>query len=246
MEEVEGKSFEEFITLKISSLSNYSRYSQIFDRIVSIILQWKIRFSHNSIVWKRFIKGGLKRLLKEVNESIPVIERVLTHITLLSENCKVTIFDLCSGFGFLSMFLSELLPPEKVHRIILIDKQWSREAINQKKDINSNQSSILELEENNNNVDNNKNNVVDNNEIKIHINIDTNIETNNDTNNDDGDDDAIEDNHENEENENNNNDNNNNNNTNKYISIDHLIGKISSSFCFFLFLCCYYYCDYTY
>jgi hypothetical protein len=32
----------------------------------------------------------------------------------LAQDEKLSIIDLCSGFGFLAMFLSELLPPEKV------------------------------------------------------------------------------------------------------------------------------------
>lgn len=36
----------------------------------------------------------------------------------------ITILDLCSGFGFLGMFLSEMLPPAAVERIVLLDKRW--------------------------------------------------------------------------------------------------------------------------
>eukprot|EP00959_Pyramimonas_sp_CCMP1952_P380352 7968393-Pyramimonas_sp.AAC.1 len=55
-------------------------------------------------------------LLKEINARIPVINAILESVKQLEveEGEKLTVVDLCSGFGFLSMFLSELLPPEKV------------------------------------------------------------------------------------------------------------------------------------
>ena len=38
---------------------------------------------------------------------------------------KIEVIDLCSGFGYLGMFLSEMLPPSKVSKITLVDKCWS-------------------------------------------------------------------------------------------------------------------------
>ena len=36
-----------------------------------------------------------------------------------------TVIDLCSGFGFFSMFLAELLPePALVREIVLVDSNW--------------------------------------------------------------------------------------------------------------------------
>ena len=37
---------------------------------------------------------------------------------------RFTVVDLCSGKGFLSMVLSEMLPTASVERIVLIDKAW--------------------------------------------------------------------------------------------------------------------------
>jgi tRNA1(Val) A37 N6-methylase TrmN6 len=45
-------------------------------------------------------------VLNAILESVKHIE--------VEEGVKLTVVDLCSGYGFLSMFLSELLPPEKV------------------------------------------------------------------------------------------------------------------------------------
>eukprot|EP01043_Picozoa_sp_COSAG02_P076106 COSAG02_NODE_16010_length_1121_cov_1.448141_1_plen_301_part_00 len=104
-------------------------------------------------MWQRALKRG--RLLKELQESLPVIARVLRHfeqdlsarstassggrggggggggdssssseVQAAQSAAPATIVDLCSGFGYLSMFLAELLPPEHVDRIVLLDKAW--------------------------------------------------------------------------------------------------------------------------
>jgi hypothetical protein len=68
------------------------------------------------------------RLLKEVNEVLPVAAKVIEWVKQHAKNCdqdvdseqagqeglrhvqgKITIIDLCSGVGYLSMLLSELL-----------------------------------------------------------------------------------------------------------------------------------------
>lgn len=57
-----------------------------------------------------------ERVLKEMNECAPVIHVVMDAVSRLALDGdeKLTIVDLCSGFGFLAMFLSELLPVDKV------------------------------------------------------------------------------------------------------------------------------------
>ena len=69
-----------------------------------------------------------ERCIKELNELIPVVSRVRQQISALDTAAlgKVEILDLCSGFGYLAMFLSEMLPPETVSVITLVDKQWPR------------------------------------------------------------------------------------------------------------------------
>ena len=44
--------------------------------------------------------------------------------TPTARNGKAEIIDLCSGFGYMAMFLSEMLPPEKVSKITLVDNAW--------------------------------------------------------------------------------------------------------------------------
>ena len=39
---------------------------------------------------------------------------------------KAEVIDLCSGFGYMAMFLSEMLPSSKVSKITLVDKMWPR------------------------------------------------------------------------------------------------------------------------
>ena len=79
-------------------------------------------------VWLRLVKSG--RVAKELNECAPVIDRCLRF---LDERVpvppadpaeRVNVLDLCSGFGYLGMFLSECLDPERCQRIVLVDKQW--------------------------------------------------------------------------------------------------------------------------
>ena len=83
-------------------------------------------------IWLRLLGGGSRggekqRLVKELLESLHVIARVMDHVeTDLSDNHPepISILDLCSGFGYLSMFLAHLLPAHRVDRIILLDKAW--------------------------------------------------------------------------------------------------------------------------
>jgi hypothetical protein len=105
-------------------------FPQLARRCAAVVGRWRARFSRE--VWQRALKRG--RLLKELQESLPVIARVLEHFKQQlgaassssgeSVTAAVTILDLCSGFGYLSMFLAELLPPERVARIVLLDKAW--------------------------------------------------------------------------------------------------------------------------
>ena len=59
-------------------------------------------------------------MLKEFEETVPIIEKTIHYIeTSVDESSPVTILDLCSGFGYLGMFLSELLPPAKVELFLI-------------------------------------------------------------------------------------------------------------------------------
>lgn len=58
-------------------------------------------------------------------ESAPIIEAVKQVIESSEESEQFTIMDLCSGKGYLSMFLSEILSKEKVEKFVLVDKAWA-------------------------------------------------------------------------------------------------------------------------
>jgi hypothetical protein len=97
----------------------YQDYSNVFVKASHCITRWRQRFRGNIPLWKRIFKK--ERVLKEVIDSIPIIHAVDHWIS--SQN-NVTIVDLCSGKGYLSMMLSEYLPPDRVEKCILIDKAW--------------------------------------------------------------------------------------------------------------------------
>lgn len=60
-----------------------------------------------------------------LQECLPVINHTLASIESVSPNDSgVIIIDLCSGFGYLSMILSDILPADKVKKIVLIDKMF--------------------------------------------------------------------------------------------------------------------------
>lgn len=116
---------------EMRSSSLYEHYTDLFEEAIGIMLRWQGRFQYRPDIWRRFIKArdnNMSRIVKEFCEAVPVIARVMKSVSSV-DNVKVTLLDLCSGFGYLSMFLSELLPASAVNRIILIDNQWSHNAL---------------------------------------------------------------------------------------------------------------------
>lgn len=95
-----------------------------------ILERWHKQFQGPS--WQRFLRKG--RLIKEFNEIAPVIARIREAIPHLCANARaanpelveprVTVVDLCSGYGFLSMFLAELVPANQLQRLVLVDRSW--------------------------------------------------------------------------------------------------------------------------
>ena len=78
-------------------------------------------------LWQRLTKrqGGVSKMVKEVVECAPVLSECLSVLEALPPGGPpATVLDLCCGKGFLSMFLSELLPERSVERILLVDKAW--------------------------------------------------------------------------------------------------------------------------
>ena len=113
-------------------------YPDIFEKAPDCFVKWRQRFStSNPRLWKRLFDTD--RVLKEFFEAVPVLDAVYrmidTDTRLRQEEQEheqdptkppqtYTIIDLCSGKGYLGMILSEILPPSKVFRIVLMDKAW--------------------------------------------------------------------------------------------------------------------------
>eukprot|EP00854_Cymbomonas_tetramitiformis_P026986 gene26986-33189_t len=112
----------EWLEAELRTMPIWESYPEIAEKSVQILRGWRERFPKK--IWIRTVKK--ERILKELNESAPVIHRTLELIEQMQlvEGVKCEILDLCSGFGYLSMFLSELLPSEKVERLVLLDKCW--------------------------------------------------------------------------------------------------------------------------
>jgi len=73
-----------------------------------------------------FARVARARLTKELAEALPVVHAVQEHLAALPlEAGPVTIIDMCSGFGYLSMLLAELLPPAKLRHVLLVDRSWA-------------------------------------------------------------------------------------------------------------------------
>jgi len=104
----------------------YELHAALIERIVAAIslLRQHCQSTPELLrIWQRLDKGG--RLVKEVNEAIPTIAWAVEHME--ASTCakgKWTVVDLCSGVGYLGVVLAALLDPEKVARIVLVDKQW--------------------------------------------------------------------------------------------------------------------------
>ena len=110
----------------------YEKYKDVVQKISFCIVKWRQRYQGNAPLWNRVFKKD--RVIKEAIESVPIIHAVDHWMSSYSATLlpvdgepkkKVTIIDLCSGKGYLSMLLSEYLKePELVDKCILIDKAW--------------------------------------------------------------------------------------------------------------------------
>lgn len=102
----------------------YADHAALLDECCQVAGRWRARFWHDRALWSRIRRGG--RLAKELSEIAPVLARTRAEVAALPADSKeLVIMDLCSGFGYLGMFLSELLPPHRVDKIVLVDRQWA-------------------------------------------------------------------------------------------------------------------------
>ena len=74
--------------------------------------------------WQKLMKHG--RLLKEVNEALPVVDRLERWVRCNgSDNGKLTIVQLVAGMGALSMLLAEMLAGNaNIERFVLVDNAY--------------------------------------------------------------------------------------------------------------------------
>jgi len=108
-----------------------------------ILSRWHSRFPAD--IWGRMTKFGegntrrTPKVLKELNEIAPVLRRALSWIQELPpESPAACVVDLCSGFGFLGMFLAEMVPePSRLATIILVDRGWPNPHVGSKGSISN-------------------------------------------------------------------------------------------------------------
>lgn len=121
--------FEAWILAELTSEAPelYQNFTEVFHRSATCIRKWRERFRGDDSLWKRIFKRD--RVVKEVIESVPIIHFVEEWIERNSRDSdptqNLTIIDLCSGKGYLSMLLSEYLPQgTRVEKVVLVDKAW--------------------------------------------------------------------------------------------------------------------------
>jgi len=106
-----------------SSPQVHSLYPELFSQCATAVTHWRRRYRDDRSLWLRLFKAD--KVIKEVIESIPVISLVQDWMDRHNDvEEPITIIDLCSGKGYLSMLLSEILPPDRVTKCILVDKAW--------------------------------------------------------------------------------------------------------------------------
>jgi hypothetical protein len=124
---------DEFCSYMSSQLQQHALakdFPEIFSRAPQCITNWRRRFSDNPPLWRRLFDKD--RVIKELIEAVPVLDAVVRLINqqqqqeeeIKTDTRQYHIIDLCSGKGYLSMLLSELLPSSKVLRIVLMDKAF--------------------------------------------------------------------------------------------------------------------------
>jgi hypothetical protein len=117
---------DEFCVYMSSQLQQHAladEFPEIFSKAPHCWTNWRRRFSDNPPLWRRLFDKD--RVIKEFVEAVPVLDAVVKLIQQqTTTDRQYHIIDLCSGKGYLSMLLSELLPASKVLRIVLMDKAF--------------------------------------------------------------------------------------------------------------------------
>lgn len=116
----------ELLAAEMRKLPVHALFPALCEEIEEVLARWHRRFPLK--IWKRMVKiqegaaHQVPALLKELNESAPVICKVRSWVAALPPSSPAAyVLDVGAGYGFLSMFLAELLPPDRVRRCILVD-----------------------------------------------------------------------------------------------------------------------------
>jgi hypothetical protein len=116
--------FEQWLAIELQQ--GYPNVAELYPKLFQLapkcITKWRHRYRGDMALWKRVFKK--ERVIKEFVEAAPIIDELMAWIDRNQDLDKITIVDLACGKGYLSMMLSELLPPEKVEKCVLVDKQW--------------------------------------------------------------------------------------------------------------------------
>eukprot|EP00931_Biecheleriopsis_adriatica_P124547 TRINITY_DN99691_c0_g1_i1.p1 TRINITY_DN99691_c0_g1~~TRINITY_DN99691_c0_g1_i1.p1 ORF type:complete len:356 (+),score=87.56 TRINITY_DN99691_c0_g1_i1:84-1151(+) len=118
------EAFEDHVRKQLQASALSQDYSDLVERTVSVVCSLRARLAgEKQSIWTRLYKGG--RMLKEFTEALPVVAEVLKDFGASAEYGQVTFIDLCSGVGYVSMLLAELLRGNSsVARFVLVDHQW--------------------------------------------------------------------------------------------------------------------------
>lgn len=122
MEDNGEAEFRQWLDCKLANAPNADMYAALYSDAADAIVQWRRRYRGSPRLWRSVFKA--ERVLKELVETAPVIASVRSVVASMPKDERCTIVDLASGKGYLSMFLSEMLPSERIERCFLVDKAW--------------------------------------------------------------------------------------------------------------------------
>ena len=111
--------FADWLDKALRAAPNQAAYGQTYLDSAAAVVRWRRRYRGNPKLWNRLMKD---KVVKELIECAPVVAACRDYVDAHTK--PVTVVDLCSGKGYLAMLLSELLPKDKVSRIVLVDKAW--------------------------------------------------------------------------------------------------------------------------
>ena len=116
--------FHAWFAKELSHHPLMNKYPRILETAPMAVTAWRARYRGNPTLWRRVFT--VDRVIKELVEAAPMLDAVIQIVdeTNTDETGNLTVLDLASGRGFLSMYLSEILPKDKVEKIILVDKAW--------------------------------------------------------------------------------------------------------------------------